>query len=55
MISISPIKSVCIVFKPKSSKLYCPNVKLDCHTTRFVCCYARMYPGNSARLNKTKI
>ena len=31
-IKFNPIKSVCIVFKPKSSKLYCPNVKLDCDT-----------------------
>ena len=26
-IKFHPIKSVCVVFKPKSSKLYCPNVR----------------------------
>ena len=26
----NPIKSVCVVFKSKSNKLYCPNVSLDC-------------------------
>ena len=29
-IKFNPIKSVWVVFKPKSSKLYCPNVRLDC-------------------------
>ena len=35
-IKFNPIKSVCIVFKPKSSKLYCPNVKLDCDTLEYI-------------------
>ena len=29
-IKFNPIKYVCLVFKPKGSKLYCPNVRLDC-------------------------
>ena len=29
-IKFNPIKSVFVVFKPKSNKLYCPNVRLDC-------------------------
>ena len=37
-IKFNPIKSVCIVFKPKSSKLYCPNVKLDCDTLEYISC-----------------
>ena len=37
-IKFNPIKSVCIVFKPKSSKLYCPNVKLDCGTLEYISC-----------------
>ena len=26
----NPIKSVCVVYKSKSNKLYCPTVSLDC-------------------------
>ena len=37
-IKFNPIKSVCIVFKPKSSKLYCLNVKLDCDTLEYISC-----------------
>ena len=37
-IKFNPIKSVCIVFKPKISKLYCPNVKLDCDTLEYISC-----------------
>ena len=29
-IMFNPIKSVCVVFKYKSNKLYCPTVSLDC-------------------------
>ena len=29
-IKFNPIKSVCVVFIPKSSKLYCLNVTFDC-------------------------
>ena len=29
-IMFNPIKSVCVVFKSKSNKLYCPTVSLDC-------------------------
>ena len=29
-IIFNPIKSVCVVFKSKSNKLYCPTVSLDC-------------------------
>ena len=29
-ITFNPIKSVCVVFKSKSNKLYCPTVSLDC-------------------------
>ena len=29
-IMVNPIKSVCVVFKSKSNKLYCPTVSLDC-------------------------
>ena len=25
-------------FKPKSSKLYCPNVRLDCDILEYICC-----------------
>ena len=28
-IKFNLIKSVCVVFKPKNNKLYCPNVRLD--------------------------
>ena len=28
-INFKPSKSGCVVFKPKCSKLYCPNVRLD--------------------------
>ena len=35
-IKFNHIKSVCIVFKHKSSKLYCPNVKLDCDTLEYI-------------------
>ena len=27
---LNPVKSVCVVFKSKSNKLYCPTVSLDC-------------------------
>ena len=37
-IKFNPIKYVCIVFKPKSSKLYCPNVKLDCDALEYISC-----------------
>ena len=37
-IKFNPIKSVCIVFKLKSSKPYCPNVKLDCDTLEYISC-----------------
>ena len=37
-IKFNPIKSVCIVFKSKSSTLYCPNVKLDCDTLEYSSC-----------------
>ena len=29
-IMFNPIKSVCVVYKSKSNKLYCPTVSLDC-------------------------
>ena len=29
-IMFNPIKSICVVFKSKSNKLYCPTVSLDC-------------------------
>ena len=29
-IRFNPIKSVCVVFIPKSSKLFCTNVRRDC-------------------------
>ena len=29
-IKFNPIRSVFVVFKPKSNKLYCKNVRLDC-------------------------
>ena len=28
-IKYNPIRSVCIVFRLKNNKLYCPNVRLD--------------------------
>ena len=28
-IIFNPVKSVCVVFQPKKSKLFCPNVTLD--------------------------
>ena len=37
-IKFNPIKYVCVVFKPKSSKLYCPNVRLDCNILEYISC-----------------
>ena len=37
-IKFDPIKSVYVVFKPKSSKLYCPNVRLDCNILEYISC-----------------
>ena len=34
-IMFNPIKSVCVVFKSKSNKLYCPTVSLDCEYTAY--------------------
>ena len=28
-IIVNPVKSVCVAFQPKKSKLFCPNVTLD--------------------------
>ena len=50
-IKFNPIKSVCIVFKPKSSKLYCPNVKLDCDTLEYISCTKYMYLGCTFNMN----
>ena len=35
-IMFSPIKSVCVVFKSKSNKLYCPTVSLDCDILEYI-------------------
>ena len=37
-IQVNSIKSVCVVFKPKCSKLYCPNVRLDCDILEYIPC-----------------
>ena len=37
-IKFNPIKSVCVVFKPYNSKLYCPNVGLDCDILEYISC-----------------
>ena len=37
-IKFNPIKSVCIVFKPKNNKLYCPNVRLDRNILEYISC-----------------
>ena len=37
-IKFNPIKSVCIVFKPKNNKLYCPNVRLDLNILEYISC-----------------
>ena len=37
-IKFNPIKSVCIVFKPKNNKLYCPNVRLDRNILDYISC-----------------
>ena len=38
-IKFNPIKSLCVVFKPKSSKLCCPNIRLDCDNFRIYFLY----------------
>ena len=35
-IKFNLIKSVCVVFKPKNSKLYCPIVRLDCDILDYI-------------------
>ena len=37
-IKFNPIKFVCVAFKPKSSKLYCPNVRLDYDILEYISC-----------------
>ena len=37
-IKFNPIKSVCVVFKPKCRKLYCPTVRLDCDILEYISC-----------------
>ena len=37
-IKFNPIKSVCIVFKHKNNKLYCPNVRLDRNILEYISC-----------------
>ena len=37
-ININPIKSVCIVFKPKNNTLHCPNVRLDRNVLEYISC-----------------
>ena len=37
-IEFYPIKSVCVVFKPRSSNLYCPNVRLDYDILEYIYC-----------------
>ena len=32
-ITFNPVKSVCVPFQPKKSKLFCPNVRLDIFVT----------------------
>ena len=34
---LNHIKSSCVVFKPKSSKLYCPD-KIDCDILEYISC-----------------
>ena len=35
-ILLNPLKSVCIVYKPKYYKLYCPSVNIGSEPLRFV-------------------
>ena len=42
---------VCIVFKPKRSKLYCPNIKLDCDTLEYFSCTCTKYLGFTFNMN----
>ena len=37
-IKFNPIKTVCIVFKPKNNKLHCPNVRLDRNILEYFSC-----------------
>ena len=49
VIKFKPIKSVFVVFKPKSSKLYCPNVRLDYDILEYVSC--TKYLGSTFNMN----
>ena len=35
-IMFNPVKSVCVTFKPKNSKLSCPSVRLDSNTLEYI-------------------
>ena len=35
-IMFSPVKSVCVTFKPKNSKLSCRNVRLDSNILEYI-------------------
>ena len=37
-IKFNPMESVCVVLKPKSSKLYCRNARLDCDILEYISC-----------------
>ena len=48
-IKFNPIKSVCIVFKPKNNKLCCPNVRLDRNILEYI--YCTKYLGFTFNMN----
>ena len=35
-IILNPVKSVCVAFQPKKSKLFCPNVTLDNNVLEYI-------------------
>ena len=35
-IMFNPVKSVCVTFKPKNSKLSCPSIRLDSNILKYI-------------------
>ena len=35
-IMFNPVKSICVTFKPKNSKLFCPSVRLDSNILEYI-------------------
>ena len=49
-IMFNPIKYVCVVFKSKSHKLFCPTVSLDCDILEYTAgAYAGFLRGGGGR------